>query len=142
MLGPGELVAPLVALSTLSAPLLSISGSTQYALEPSDVEPFLQDLARRFEPDNEIDEILGPVVRALCFHESLSRPEGLAGGDASWRGVIGGLEALVNVKSIANMIPRLPEWNPPNAVAANIETLSLFGPLLRLGVFDREWVSR
>lgn len=80
-------------------------------------------------------------MRGLCFHESLSRPEGLAGGDASWRGIIGGLEALVNVKSIANMIPRLEEFNPRNAQAHNIELVSLFGPILRLGVFEREWVS-
>lgn len=133
-------MAPLISLSTLSAPLLSISSSSQSVLHPSDIEPFLQDMARRFGPDNEIDDILGPVVRALCFHESLFRPEGLAGGDASWRGVIGGLEALVSVKSIANMITRHEDWNPPNAQAHTIEGVSLFGPLLRLGVFQREWV--
>ena len=109
---------------------------------PSDVQPFLQDLARRFDPDNEIDGILGPVVHDLCFHESLFRPEGLAGGDASWRGVIGGLEALISVKSIANMIPRLEEFNPPTALAHTIETVSLFGPILRMGVFEREWVCQ
>lgn len=85
--------------------------------------------------------MLGPVVRAICFHESLFRPEGLAGGDASWRGIISALEVLVSVKSIANMITRLPDWNPPNAQPQTIEVVSLFGPLLRLGVFEREWVS-
>lgn len=85
--------------------------------------------------------MLGPVVRGLCFHESLFRPEGLAGGDASWRGIIGGLEALVSIKSIATMIPRLEEFNPPDAEAYNIESVSLFGPILGLGVFEREWVS-
>ncbi|KAI0927144.1 hypothetical protein AcW1_007520 [Taiwanofungus camphoratus] len=139
-IGPGELVAPLISLSTLSAPLLSTTSSS-VRLTPSEVEPFLQDLARRFEPDNEIDGVLGPVVTQLCFHESLFRPEGLAGGDTSWRGVISGLEALVSIKSVALMITRLEQWNPEGATAANFERASLLGPLLRLGVFEREWPS-
>jgi ubiquitin conjugation factor E4 B len=110
-------------------------------LGPSDMEAFLQDLARRFEPDNEIDDILGPVVRQLMFHESLWRPEGLGGGDASWRGVVSGLETLVAVKSIAVMITRMPEWMPANATAASFEKVTLLGPICRLGVFGREWVS-
>jgi ubiquitin conjugation factor E4 B len=110
-------------------------------LGPSDIEAFLQDLARRFEPDNEIDDILGPVVRQLLFHESLWRPEGLGGGDAGWRGVVSGLEALVAIKSIAVMITRMPEWMPANATAASFEKVTLLGPLCRLGVFGREWVS-
>lgn len=140
-LGAVELAENLIQLSSLAAPLLSVSSSSQSVLYPSDVQPFLQDLARRFDPDNEIDGVLGPVVRALCFHQSLFRPEGLAGGDSAWRGVISGLEALVSIKSIANMITRLEEFNPPNAQAHNFEIQSLFGPILRLGVFDREWVS-
>jgi len=98
-------------------------------------------LAQRFEPDNEIDEILGPVVRLLLFHESLWRPEGLGGGDASWRGIVSGLEALVSIKSIANMITRMSEWIPANATAASFEKVTLLGPLCRLGVFAREWVN-
>ncbi|KAI0346029.1 hypothetical protein BDW22DRAFT_1353692 [Trametopsis cervina] len=140
-LGPPELVAPLISLSSLSAPLLSVASSSQSVLYPSDVEPFLKDLARRFEPDNEIDGILGPVVRELCFHESLFRPEGLAGGDAHWRGIIGGLEALISVKSIAKMIARHEDFDPSTAQAHTIEVVSLLGPLLRLGVFQREWPS-
>ncbi|KAF8631028.1 hypothetical protein AX15_002639 [Amanita polypyramis BW_CC] len=136
--GPPELIAPLLSLSALSAPLLSAPSSPN-TLTPSDIEQFLQDLARRFEPDNEIDDILGPVIRGLLFHESLFRPEGLGGGDASWRGVISGLEVLVSVKSIATMITRMEEWNPPNAAAFDFERVSLLGPLCRLGVFAREW---
>ncbi|KAF8798969.1 hypothetical protein BYT27DRAFT_7202705 [Phlegmacium glaucopus] len=138
-LGPPELVAPLLSLSSLSAPLLSNTSTNPSCLSPSDIDLFLQDLARRFEPDNEMDEILGPVVRQLLFHESLFRPEGLGGGDASWRGVISGLEVLVSVKSIATMITRMEEWNPPGATAATFERVSLLGPLCRLGVFSLEW---
>lgn len=133
-------MAPLLSLSALSAPLLSTPTATPDTLTPSDIEQFLQDLARRFEPDNEIDNVLGPVVQQLLFHESLNRPEGLGGGDASWRSVVSALEVLVSIKSIAIMITRMEEWNPPDATAANFEQLSLLGPLCRLGVFTREWV--
>ncbi|KAJ7095825.1 ubiquitin elongating factor core-domain-containing protein [Mycena belliarum] len=138
-LGPPELVAPLLSLSALSAPLLASHSSSPNTLTPSDIDAFLQDLTRRFEPDNEIDDVLGPVVRHLLFHESLFRPEGLGGGDAGWRGVVSGLEALVSVKGIAVMITRMEEWNPANATAASFETVSLLGPLCRLGIFGREW---
>jgi ubiquitin conjugation factor E4 B len=138
-LGPPELVTPLLSLSALSTPLYSSNTSSSNMLSPTDIEQFLQDLARRFEPDNEIDDVLGPVVHRLLFHESLFRPDGLGGAVASWRGVASGLEALVSIKSIASMITRMPEWNPANATAANFEIVSLMGPLCRLGVFEREW---
>ncbi|KAJ7644172.1 ubiquitin elongating factor core-domain-containing protein [Roridomyces roridus] len=138
-LGAPELVAPLLSLSALSAPLLGSSTSSPNTLTPSDIELFLQDLTRRFEPDNEIDGVLGPVVSQLLHHESLFRPEGLLGGDAAWRGVIGGLEALVSVKGIAVMITRLEDWIPLEATAATFERASLMGPLCRLGIFGREW---
>ncbi|KAJ7175910.1 ubiquitin elongating factor core-domain-containing protein [Mycena filopes] len=136
-----ELVAPLLSLSALSAPLLGSSSSSPNTLTPSDIDIFLQDLTRRFEPDHEIDDVLGPVVRQLLFHPSLFRPEGLGGGDAGWRGVVSGLEALVSIKGIAMMITRMEEWNPPNATAASFESHSLLGPLCRLGIFGREWPS-
>jgi len=140
-LGPAELIKPLLSLSALSTPLFSGPTASSTTLLPSEIEQFLQDLARRFEPDNEIDSVLGPVVRGLLFHESLSRPDGISGHDAGWRGVIGGLEALVSVKAIAAMITRLDDWIPKNANAATFERVSLLGPLCRLGVFGREWVS-
>ncbi|KAF9464224.1 ubiquitin elongating factor core-domain-containing protein [Collybia nuda] len=138
-LGPPELVEPLLSLSALSTPLSSSPATSPNALTPSDIGQFLQDLAHRFEPENEIDDILGPVVKGLLFHESLFRPEGLGGGDSSWRGVIGGLEVLVSIKSIAMMITRMEQWIPANATAPTFERVALFGPLCRLGVFSLEW---
>ncbi|PIL22469.1 hypothetical protein GSI_15157 [Ganoderma sinense ZZ0214-1] len=135
--GAAELVPSFMSLSALSGPYLS-SSSSGALLDSSDIETFLQDLVRRFEPDNEIDGVLGPVVTRLCSHQSLA--VGFASGDG-WRGVISGLEALVTVKPIAAMITRLPEWNPETSSAPEFETRSLFGPLLRLGVFHREWGS-
>jgi ubiquitin conjugation factor E4 B len=80
-------------------------------------------------------------VRQLLFHKSLWRAEGLGGGDASWRGIVCGLEALVSVKSISVMITGMPEWIPANVTAASFERVTLLGPLCRLGVFEREWVN-
>ncbi|KAF7365174.1 U-box domain-containing protein [Mycena venus] len=138
-LGPPELVSSLLSLSALSAPHLGFGSSSPNTLAPSDIDVFLQDLTRRFEPEDEIDGVLGPVVRQLLSHESLSRPEGLGGSHAGWRGVISGLEALVSVKGIAAMITRMEDFNPPDATAATLETRSLLGPLCRLGIFPREW---
>ncbi|EMD39878.1 hypothetical protein CERSUDRAFT_63413 [Gelatoporia subvermispora B] len=139
VVGPPELVAPLLSLSTLSAPLLSTNSVSPNSLSPTEVQPFLEDLVKRFEPDGELDAVLGPVITQLCFHASLFRPEGLAGSDASWRGVLSGLEALVSIKAIAQLITRLPQWIPEGATAPNFEKVSLLGPLLRLGVFEQEW---
>ncbi len=138
-LGAAELVEPLLSISAFSAPLLSGPSTSPNRLAPTDVDQFLQDIARRFEPDDELEGVLGPVVRQLLFHPSLFRPEGLGGGDSGWRSVIGGLEALVSVKPIAIMITKMEDWNPPAATAYNFEITSLMGPLCRLGVFPREW---
>lgn len=125
-------------MSSLTDPL---SSSPSYSvLTPSEIPPFLQDLARRFEPDDELISVLGSVVSQLLFHESLAKSDGLGGAVAGWRGVVGGIEALIGVKAIAQMIPKLPEWNPPSATASTLETSSLMGPLMRLSVFPREWV--
>ncbi|KAF5338878.1 hypothetical protein D9611_008795 [Ephemerocybe angulata] len=137
--GPAELVKPLLSLSALSAPMYSSPESSPTTLQPSEIEQFLQDLARRFEPDNEIDAVLGPVVKRLLWHESLVKPDGISGHDAGWRGVIGGLEALVSVKPIAAMITRMDDWIPQSANARTFEQVSLMGPLCRLGLFGREW---
>jgi len=137
--GPAELLSPLLSLFSLSGPYASPLPCPHSQLSSTEVAPLLQDIAKHFEPGNKIDSILGPVVRALLFHECLFRREGLSGSDSRWRQVIAGLEALVSVKPIAAMITRLDEWNPKNATAASIERVSLMGPLCRLGVFGHEW---
>jgi ubiquitin conjugation factor E4 B len=84
--------------------------------------------------------VLAEVVRLLLFHPSLSKPEGLAASDSLWRGIIGALEALATHKEIARMIVNMDEWNPVEATAPTLESVSLLGPLMRLNVFGREWV--
>jgi ubiquitin conjugation factor E4 B len=90
---------------------------------------------------------LSSLVRTLVAHTLIIPSEGIggSGGDSAWRGVIGGMEALVGVKPIAEMITRMPQWLGEGfgveVTAANFERLSLMGPLLRLGTFSREWVS-
>ncbi|THH05498.1 hypothetical protein EW145_g4753 [Phellinidium pouzarii] len=135
--GPPELLKSLLSLSSFTDPLSS--GSSGAVLSADDISVFLQDLVQRFEPDDELINVLGPTVKSLLFHESLARHEGLGAADAGWRGVVGGLEALLALKPIAVMITRLPEWNPPEATASTLEFTSLMGPLMRLSVFGREW---
>ncbi|KAI0632350.1 ubiquitin conjugation factor E4 [Trametes polyzona] len=135
-LGAAEVVPSLMSLSTLSGPYLATSTS-HTLLDASEVELLLQDLVKRFEPDNEIDGVLGPVVAQLCFHPSIAR--GFV--DDGWRSVVSGLEALVSIKPVAAMITRLAQWNPENVPAPQFEKASLLGPLLGLGVFEREWPS-
>ncbi|KAL5501546.1 UFD2 [Sanghuangporus vaninii] len=135
--GPPELVSSLLSLSSFTDPLSSSSSAT--TLSASEIPNFLQDLVQRFEPEGELESILGSTIKNLLFHASLARPEGLGGVDASWRGIVSGLEALVSIKPIAIMITKMPEWNPSSATAPTFELTSLMGPLLRLNVFPREW---
>lgn len=119
------------------------SGGEQLAaLSSSDVDRLIGDLVNRFAPEGDtLDDILSPLIRLLLFHPSLAQPDGLSGADSGWRAILIGLEVLLKHKPLCQMITRLQEWCPENADAAHIETMSLLGPLARLGVFAREWVS-
>ncbi|KAJ8582493.1 hypothetical protein M405DRAFT_937743 [Rhizopogon salebrosus TDB-379] len=144
-LGSPELLSPLLSLSALSTPLYASISADQTALTPAEVEPFLQDIVTRFTDPDELSQTLGTLVRLLSSHHSLMRPEGIGGssGDSGWRAVVSGMEALVGVKPIAEMITRMPEWFGEGVgvevTAANFERVTIMGPLLRLGTFSREW---
>ncbi|KAG1833993.1 ubiquitin elongating factor core-domain-containing protein [Suillus subalutaceus] len=144
-LGSHELLTPLLSLSALSTPLYASTTTPQTTLAPTEVQPFLQDLAARFTDPDELLNTLSTLVRTLVTHTLTIPSEGIggSGGDSAWRGVIGGMEALVGVKPIAEMIMRMPQWLGEGfgveVTAANFERLSLMGPLLRLGTFSREW---
>ncbi|KAF8579833.1 hypothetical protein K439DRAFT_1522775 [Ramaria rubella] len=136
-LGAPELLPAFLSLSSLSSPLSAPSSSSQ-AFSPIDLVDLFTDLSTRFFDDG-LEEIVAPLLRLLCFHPSLQRPEGLGGGDAAWRAIVAALESLVGIKGIATVITRLNEWCPESAGPAHLEHTSLMGPLLRLGVFNREW---
>jgi len=137
--GAEEFISILLSSSSFITPLHGSPSPNDLTVH--DIESFLLDMVQRFAPDNELEDVLGPVVRGLLFHGCLFRPEGIAATDSQWRGVVGGLEALVTHKSIAHMITCMEEWVPMDAGAADFETKSLMGPLLRLNVFQREWVG-
>lgn len=84
---------------------------------------------------------MNPIFHMLCFHPSIQRPEGIAGGDSDWRSIVAALECLTSIKGIASIVPDLPDWCPEDAGAPDLEFRTLLGPLLRLGVFSREWVQ-
>ncbi|KAI0259835.1 ubiquitin elongating factor core-domain-containing protein [Gloeopeniophorella convolvens] len=137
--GPQELVNVLVSLSALSTGMFGGSIASPNSLTDVEIPQLLQEIVQRFEPEDGLTEVLGPVATKLLFHPCLFRQEGLAASDAQWRGVLTGLEALVGNKQIAIMITKLDDWNPPDATAVTFETRSLMGPLLRLSVFSWEW---
>lgn len=116
------------------------STPTPNSLVDFEIPQLLQDIVHRFDSEDGLAEVLGPVVIKLLSHPSLFREEGLAASDPQWRGVLTGLEALVAHKQIANMIIKMDDWSPADATAVTFETRSLMGPLLRLNVFSREWV--
>ncbi|KAG1822730.1 ubiquitin elongating factor core-domain-containing protein [Suillus subaureus] len=144
-LGSHELLTPLLSLSTLSTPLYASTATPQTTLAPTEIQPFLQDLAARFTDPDELLSTLSTLISTLVAHSLIIPSEGIggSGGDSAWRGVIGGMEALVGVKPIAEMITKMPQWLGEGfgveVTAANFERLSLMGPLLRLGTFSREW---
>ncbi|KAN0123314.1 Ubiquitin elongating factor core domain containing protein [Russula decolorans] len=137
--GPQELVKVLLSLSALSTGMYGGSTPSPNSLVDFEIPQLLQDIVHRFDSEDGLAEVLGPVVIKLLTHPSLLREEGLAASDPQWRGVLTGLEALVAHKQIANMIIKMDEWNPADATAVTFETRSLMGPLLRLNVFSREW---
>ena len=85
--GPPELVNSLLSLSSLTDPLSSSQSNT--LLSASEVPQFLLDIAQRFEPEGSLPEILGDVIKRLCFNANLARPAALGAADARWRGVLG-----------------------------------------------------
>jgi len=128
-----------LSLNSLAGPYDG-SNETRSALSGNEVDRLINDLQTRF-PNQEdgLDDILGPLIHLLLFHPCLVEHEGISGGDAGWRSILFGLELLIKHRPICKMIVRLPEWCPEGADAAHIETMSLLGPLSRLGVFAREW---
>ncbi|EJU03146.1 hypothetical protein DACRYDRAFT_21436 [Dacryopinax primogenitus] len=132
--GAIELVHPLLQLNAL--PL----NAPPTALSPADLEGFVIDLAKRFEGDG-LEEIMGPVIGGVMNvlkDYQVEMPNIM--GD-QWRQVTAALEALVAVKPVASMIPRLVDWDPSQAPPNLWELVSLLGPLLRLSVFPREWAK-
>jgi ubiquitin conjugation factor E4 B len=140
ILGALELLPTFLSLSSLFSPLSGPSSSSSQVLMPTDLSDLFTDLSARFLDDG-LEEIVEPIIQILCFHPSLQRPEGVGGGDVAWRSIVAAIDCLVGVKGVASVMTRFDEWCPQNASPAQFEHVSLMGPLLRLGVFNREWVS-
>ncbi|BFZ61767.1 Ubiquitin conjugation factor E4 [Saitoella coloradoensis] len=84
---------------------------------------FLTELAAN--PDG-LEEVMGPVVEGIC-----GRLSGMTIADG-YQPYLNAFTTLVSLKPVAALIPTLPTWNPENLTAANVESLSIFGPLFRL----------
>ncbi|ODN80543.1 hypothetical protein, variant 2 [Cryptococcus amylolentus CBS 6039] len=120
-------------LTSAPAPPPTVSGP----LQPADLLPFLQDLAAGFTPDT-LSDVISPTL-SLFFQQwfSISPTPDILGSE--WRRYLGAMNALVQVKAVAGLLPSLPIWVAPNVVAPKLEWQSLLGPLTRLSVFPREF---
>lgn len=153
-LGAEELLPSLYALGT-STSVFSSSGDAGTLLDPgSEVEPFLIDIAKRFDKDG-LEDVLGGVVRLVVFspslaggmvHTTATLPMSIS--PTSWRSSVSALQCLFSIKQIAAMITGLPEWNPPvrdKDTTTGVkngkehEVGSILGMVMRLGIFARDW---
>lgn len=73
-------------------------------MEPSDVEPFLVDLATRFDGDG-LDDIMSGVFKDLVDLIRQDR-QGLAGTgtENGWRAALAAIEGLVAIKPVASVV--------------------------------------
>jgi ubiquitin conjugation factor E4 B len=157
-----------LGIQELAMPLLAMSGATPLgssvstSLQPHEVEPFIRDLAKRFEGDD-LESTFGESLVNEIVAVITKDTGGLASsslGTQSWRAGVSALDALTAVKSLAAMvrfsclqylyakphaslsqIPRLSTWVLPPLTGPTLEHRSLIGPIARLGIFAREWVN-
>lgn len=123
-------------MTSSSAP---VAPTVRGALAPGDLLPFLNDLAVGFQ-EGSLADVITPTL-SLFFQEwfKIVPTPDLMGTE--WRKYLGAVSLLVKNKAIAALLPSLPIWVAPGVTASKIEWQSLLGPLTRLSVFSREFVS-
>ncbi|KAK1924344.1 ubiquitin elongating factor core-domain-containing protein [Papiliotrema laurentii] len=140
--GPAEFLPILLALTPAESPGDPLtSGTTSKAAEPTslgpaDLLPFLHDLAAGTQ--DALSDVLTPTL-SLFFQEwfKLDPTPDITGSD--WRRYLGAVSTLVQVKTIAGLLPSLSIWMAPGVTAPKMEWQSLLGPLTRLSVYPREF---
>lgn len=144
--GPAEFLPILLSATSnnpIYDPLTSSSATPQTSLPlpATSLPQFLTDLSSRFTEDQDSLKNILESILSFLFQEFFKAqpPVDLVGGE--WRKWIGALEVLVQVKGIAALVPKLAVFFLASASPEQIEWFSLLGPLTRLSVFPREWVS-
>ncbi|KAI8636432.1 ubiquitin elongating factor core-domain-containing protein [Parasitella parasitica] len=89
---------------------------------------YIVELVNRFNNDG-LDMILGPAFAAI------SRELSLRNILEDCKTSIQSVSYLCENKAVASMMVGLPEFNPPDATAKNIEEVSLLGPFFRLSAY-------
>nr|XP_019011039.1 ubiquitin-conjugation factor E4 B [Kwoniella pini CBS 10737]OCF49820.1 ubiquitin-conjugation factor E4 B [Kwoniella pini CBS 10737] len=143
--GPAEFLPLLLSVTATSNPegdqhttSSQVAASTSPgALAGADLLPFLNDLAIGF-PSDTMADVITPTL-SLFFQEwyKITPTPDIMG--AEWRRYIGAVNLLLQVKSIAAILPTLTIWVAPDVTAPKLEWQSLLGPLTRLSVFPREF---
>lgn len=101
-LGVEELAIPVLAMSGATP----LGSSVSTSLQAHEVEPFIKDLARRFE-DDDIESVFGEGLVNELVRVVVKDSDGLASsylGIQSWRAGISALEAVTAVKPLAAIV--------------------------------------
>ncbi|KAG1077575.1 hypothetical protein G6F42_024753 [Rhizopus arrhizus] len=115
--------APLGAAEQL-VPRLKYQPDTPQGL-PSE---YIIELVHRFDHDG-LELILGPALAAMSGELRLQNILG------ECKTSIQSVSYLCENKAVAAMMTELPEFNPSNTTARNIEDVSLLGPFFKLSVY-------
>ncbi|KAH9819920.1 ubiquitin elongating factor core-domain-containing protein [Melampsora americana] len=97
---------------------------------------FIHELTQRFQDDG-LEDIIGPVISHISLQNNLRMALWHLGGH-EWRAPVRILVDLMELKPIAKMVTRLPEWLPstPNMLnGKSLEVFCLLGPVLALSTF-------
>eukprot|EP00794_Sanderia_malayensis_P015103 gene15103-16661_t len=112
-----------------------------FFLEEREIFPagFLAQLVQTADQDGRLDKVFGPILMGLS-----DRIKSCSLVEKTFEAPLLVLSELCEIKlpqsrrPICSLITRLPSWNPgalSNAAAKELQSLSFFGPFLRLSVF-------
>jgi ubiquitin conjugation factor E4 B len=137
--GPAEFLPILLSLTTTQSSAFSTEPQLSGILSPDEILPFLNDLANGVSREQLVDTIT-PTL-SLCFQAwfGISPTPDISGPE--WRQYLGAVATLTQVKQIAAEMPSLGVWVAQGVTAPKIEYQSILGPLTRLSVYPREFVS-
>ncbi|KAF9194266.1 hypothetical protein BGZ51_000426 [Haplosporangium sp. Z 767] len=92
---------------------------------------FLNDLATRFKDDG-LENIIQPLISGISAR---ARTATIL---TDWRAPIRALMMLVDIPTIAAVIPQVATWNPPNATARQLEIVTALGPFFKTSGFCQD----
>ncbi|KAJ3414089.1 hypothetical protein HDV05_007123 [Chytridiales sp. JEL 0842] len=93
-----------------------------YQVEDEIPTEFFEEFIARFDGDG-LDEIISPVINSIVAN---MRSQNIS---TDYQTPIRALTTLVGYKQIANLLPNLPNFLPPNLTPRSMELLTILGPV-------------